>query len=204
METMTNALALMEFETTAHGLLAVDTMIKNSPIALLRCGTVHPGRYLVMIGGSVASVDEAYQEGQAIGQVRDSVLLPDPHVELAAALNKRPATDESEAMAVFETLSSPALLRGLDAALKTTPVRLAELRLSDDLGGRGLGILTGTLTDLTAALDIAEQRAGDAGWTIARTIMPRVEPLVRTIVAAGTSLRNCTGHIPEGAEMVEG
>ena len=203
MDAMNNALALMEFETTAHGLLAVDTMVKNSPIALLRCGTVHPGRYLVLIGGSVASVDEAYMEGQAIGQVRDSVMLPDPHADLASALNERPEASESEAMAVFETLSSPALLRGLDAALKATPVQLAEMRLSDDLGGRGLGILTGTLTDLNAALDVAQLRAGDAGWTVARTIMPRVEPLVRTIVAAGTSLRDCTEHIPDGAETVE-
>jgi len=204
---MTNrslAIALLEFETTAHGLLAVDTMLKNSPIALLRCGTVHPGRYLVLVGGSVASVDEAYEEGLAVGQVRDSVLLPDPHPGLRAALELRPRPDEAEAMAVFETLSSPSLLRGIDAALKTTPVHLAELRLSDDLGGRGLAILTGTLTDLTAALDIARTRAGVAGWTVASTIMPRVEPLVRSIVAEGTSLRGCSEHVLEDAETVEG
>ena len=37
------ALALLEFETVASGILASDLMVKRSPIALLRCGTVHPG-----------------------------------------------------------------------------------------------------------------------------------------------------------------
>lgn len=198
------ALALLEFEDTAHGLLAVDGMLKNSPIALLRCGTVHPGRYLVLVGGSVASVEEAHALGLRVGQVRDHVLLPDPHPALAAALADRPGTGDSEALGVFETRSSPALLRGLDAALKTVPVVLAELRLGDDLGGRGLGMLTGSLTDVTAALDLAEARAGNSGWTVARSVLPRVEPLVRRIVDEGTHLRTCAPRAPEGAETVEG
>lgn len=204
MEATRQSLTLLEFEYAAYGLLAVDAMLKNSPIALLRCGTVHPGRFLVLAGGSVASTEEAHAVGLAVGQVRDAVLLPDPHPDLAAALAERPEAAESEAMGVFETRSSPALLRGLDAALKAVPVRLAELRLGDDLGGRGLGVLTGSLTDVTAALDLAGIRAGDSGWTAARTVLPRVEPLVREIVAQGTSLRHCTPRAPEGAEIVEG
>jgi len=198
------ALALLEFEYAAHGLLAVDAMLKNSPIALLRCGTVHPGRYLVLVGGSTASVEEAHGVGRRVGQVRDDVLLPDPHPQLAAAFTARPRASAAEAMGVFETRSSPALLRGLDAALKAVPVTLAELRLGDDLGGRGLGVVTGSLTDVTAALDLAEARAGDAGWTAARSVLPRVEPLVREIVAEGTQLRGCAPRAPEGAEIVEG
>ena len=35
-------------------------------------------------------------------------------------------------------------------------------------------------------------------------VLPRVEPLVRRIVAEGTHLRICARHAPEGAETVEG
>ena len=55
---MSQALALLEFGSVAVGMLAVDRMLKNSPVALLRCGTVHPGRYLALVGGSVASCEE--------------------------------------------------------------------------------------------------------------------------------------------------
>ena len=53
------AMALLEFETIAAGVLASDIMVKRSPIALLRCGTIHPGRFLILVGGSVASTEEA-------------------------------------------------------------------------------------------------------------------------------------------------
>lgn len=197
------ALALIEFESAAFGMLAVDRMIKRSPIALLRCGTVHPGRYLVLVGGSVASTEEAYETGLDAGEVRDSVLLPDPHADLNDAVDERPAAPEAEALAVIETLTSPALLRSVDAALKAAPVRLNELRLSDDLGGRGLAVLTGSLTDLQAALDAADDQVG-GGLMAARTLMPRAEPLLQDIVGGGTSFRDCTRREPAGAETVEG
>ena len=51
------ALALLEFESIASGIATSDAMVKRAPIALLRCGTIHPGRYLALIGGSVASTE---------------------------------------------------------------------------------------------------------------------------------------------------
>ena len=41
---MQQALALLEFSGAAAGILAVDRLLKMAPVALLRCGTVHPGR----------------------------------------------------------------------------------------------------------------------------------------------------------------
>ena len=43
------AIALLEFENVAAGILASDVMVKRSPIALLRCGSIHPGRFLVLM-----------------------------------------------------------------------------------------------------------------------------------------------------------
>ena len=57
------AIALLEFENVATGVLASDHMVKRSPIALLRCGSIHPGRFLILVGGSVASTEEAYRAG---------------------------------------------------------------------------------------------------------------------------------------------
>ncbi len=62
------ALALLEFETIAAGVLASDLMVKRAPIALLRCGTIHPGRFLILVGGSVASTEEAYLAGTQMGE----------------------------------------------------------------------------------------------------------------------------------------
>jgi len=91
---MGKALALLEFESVATGVLAVDRMLKKSPVALLRCGTVHPGRYLALVGGTVAATEEAHAEGTALGRetasLLDEVLLPDPHPALQPGLGRYP------------------------------------------------------------------------------------------------------------------
>ena len=53
----TVALALVEFGSIAAGMHAGDAMAKKAPIARLVAGTVHPGKYLVLISGAVADVD---------------------------------------------------------------------------------------------------------------------------------------------------
>ena len=62
------ALALIEFSSIATGIQAADAMAKRAPIDLLRSGTVQPGKYLVLIGGQVADVEEALSAGRSVGE----------------------------------------------------------------------------------------------------------------------------------------
>ena len=116
------ALALLEFETVAGGVRAADLMVKGSPIALLRCGTIHPGRFLVLVGGSVASTDEAYRAGISQGEsdrtLRDAIQLSDVHPQLHDAVLGTRVELTGDGLLVVETTASPGLLAAVDAALK--------------------------------------------------------------------------------------
>ena len=72
----------------ATGVLAVDRLLKRSPVAGLQCGIVQPGKYLVWVTGSVASVEEAHAEGCSVGRdqgfLLDEIFLPDPHEDVLA------------------------------------------------------------------------------------------------------------------------
>jgi len=182
------AIALLEFSTIAIGVLASDLMVKKSPIALLRCGTIHPGRYLILIGGSVASTQEAYAVGIQLG-------------EREGALSGSVFLLTGDALAVVETHSSPALLAAVDAAIKSTPVKLSEVRLGDDLGGHALAFLSGNLSDVEVALDICSERAGDQ--LLARTLLPRLDPGLRSVLDQGTRFSLCPAFEPAGAEYPE-
>ena len=57
LENLNPALALVEFGSIAGGILAADAMIKKAPLNVIKTGTVQPGKYLVLIGGSVADVE---------------------------------------------------------------------------------------------------------------------------------------------------
>lgn len=199
------ALALLEFETIAAGVLASDVMVKRSPIALLRCGTIHPGRFLVLVGGSVASTEEAFSAGVQLGEkegaLSGSVFLGDVHPMLYDAVLGRRRDADGDALAVVETRSSPALLAAVDAAVKSTPVVLSEVRLGDDLGGHSLALLSGDLTDAETALGICAERAGDQ--LLAHSLLPRLDPDLRSLLDQGTRFGLCPAFEPSGAEYPE-
>ena len=106
-----------------------------------------------------------------------------------------------DALAVVETRSSPALLAAVDAAVKSTPVILSEVRLGDDLGGHALALMSGDLTDSETALSICGERAGDQ--LLARSLLPRLDADLRSLLDAGTRFGSCGAFEPAGAEYPE-
>jgi microcompartment protein CcmL/EutN len=203
-----SARALLEYTSVAAGVLAVDRMLKRSPVALLRCGTVHPGRYLALVGGSVASTEEAHSEGIEVGRstgaLLDEVCLPDPHPALVAALDGGRTGPLGEAVGVFEVSTSPALLRCLDAVLKAVPVALVEARLADDLGGRAMAVIDGLLPDVREALDMVSASVGVRAEVLGTSLMARLDETLRQALAEGTRFTACRSWEPTGAETVEG
>ncbi len=198
-------MALLEFDNVATGVLASDLMVKRSPIALLRCGSIHPGRFLILVGGSVASTEEAYAIGKQLGETErslvGSVFLGDVHPYLHDAVLGTRQDLAGDALAVVETRSSPALLAAVDAAVKSTPVMLSEIRLGDDLGGHALALMSGALSDAETALEICADRAGDQ--LLARTLLPRLDPDLRSLLDQGTHFGSCPTFKPAGAEYPE-
>jgi len=49
-EGMQPAIALLEFDSIAIGVRAGDAMVKRAPVEITYAGTVHPGKYLVLVG----------------------------------------------------------------------------------------------------------------------------------------------------------
>ena len=198
-------MALLEFETVAAGVFASDRMVKRAPIALLRCGTIHPGRFLILVGGSVVSTEEAFQVGAELGEAEGtlagSIFLGDVHPNLHDAVLGERRDLKGDALAVIETRSSPALLAAVNAAVKSTPVVLSELRLGDDLGGHALALMSGDLTDAETALGICSDRAGDQ--ILAQTLLPRLDSDLRQLLDQGTRFGPCPAFEPASAEYPE-
>ncbi len=181
------ALALVEFADIPVALRATDAMVKKAPIAVLRCGTVSRGRFLTMIGGTTASVEESLAAGLLAGgpAVLEHLLLPDVHpgvVEAAAGQRRRP---RNGALAVVATETATAAVRAAEAALKGTGVELVELRLADEwLAGKGLAIYNGTLHEIEAAMVLA--RGAVPGGTVSITVIAAPHEGLFAAIAGGT------------------
>ena len=151
------ALAVLDFAQIPAGLEATDAMLKKAPVAFFRSGTVTAGRYLTLIGGTPASVEEALAEGlaHAGGQLLDHLYLADVHPRLLDALEGRRGEDGTGGLLVLETSTPASIVLACEKALKGTLVDLVEVRLSDaGLAGKGLALFRGDLHELEAAVDI--------------------------------------------------
>jgi microcompartment protein CcmL/EutN len=170
------AIALIELSSIAAGAYAADRMVKRSPVELLHAGTVQPGKYLILIGGGTAEVEESYREGMQTAEaaVIDEVFLPQVHRQVLEALEGARAFANYESIVVLETSTMAAIVRATDAAAKGAMVEVAELRIGSGLGGRGFAILTGARTDVEAAAEIATQSLAGRNVTLCHSIISNV------------------------------
>jgi microcompartment protein CcmL/EutN len=170
------AIALIEFGSIAAGMFAADKMVKRAAIEILHAGTVQPGKYLILIGGGTAEVDESYRAGMeaAANDILDDVMLPDVHHQVVHALDGERRYRDFESMIVLETSTIAAILRSADAAVKGSNVELAELRVGNGLHGHGLAILTGNLTSVEIAAEIANHVLGGRNVTLCHSIVSNV------------------------------
>ena len=170
------AIALIEVSSIATGILCADSMIKRAPITVIKSGTVHNGKYLILIGGSVASVEESFLHGLTLSKedIIDNVLLPDVHEQVHNALLGQRGACSCESIGIIETTSVAAILQSTDSAIKGANVDFVEIRLADHLGGKAFSIFTGKVEDVQTAVEIAHQKTTDQKFWVHKTVIPNI------------------------------
>ena len=168
------AIALLEFRDISVGMHTTDALVKKSPIASLKCGTISPGRYLTFIAGTTASVDEAYQEGLFFGKdsLIDHAIFHDVHDTLHDAFFGEALTCDDQAMLILETGTVASNAMATERALKGVPITLCEFRFADELlHGKGVSIFSGELADIEAAAEIVTEFLHIRGTTSTHRII---------------------------------
>lgn len=172
------AIALLEFDSIALGIVAGDAMVKVSPLGSIYAGTVHPGKYLVLVSGDTASVEEALETGLATAgtSLVDSMFLPDVHPSVSAAITAESdsAAFSGEALGIVETSTVAAVIDASDAGVKAAHVDLIAVRIADGLGGKGYALFSGGLADVEAAVAAAVERAEPTGSVIGEQVVAQL------------------------------
>jgi microcompartment protein CcmL/EutN len=179
------ALALLEFSSIAAGIQSADAMAKKAALDVIHPGTVDPGHYLVLIGGSVAEVEEALKAGKltAPDALLDHVFLPGVHPEVVRGLAGGRDLQTGDALGIIETTTAPAAIHAADAGVKGAQVALLEVRLADGLHGKGLALFTGLVSDVEAAVELAAARV-PTGYLVRQVVIPQVEPRIAALIRA--------------------
>ncbi len=171
---MQPAIALLEFDSIAIGLRAGDAMVKRAPVDATYAGTVHPGKYLVLVGGDVASVEESYTAGVAAGgaSLIDRIFLPAVHPDVVTVLRGFRGRVIGDALGVVETKTAAATVGAADRGLKGAKVNLVEIRLADRLGGKAYCVFSGEVADVEAAVELAVRHLANPEQLVAEVVIP--------------------------------
>ena len=170
------SIALLELSSIAVGIFTADDMVKRAPITVLKSGTVHNGKYLILIGGSVGSVEESYFSGIDAGaeKIIDQVQLPDIHEKVHDAILGNRTKCNGEAIGIIETSTVAAIIKSVDAAVKGANVEILEIRIADDLGGKAFAIFNGEIEDVQSAIEISKENVTKKEYWIRDKIIPRI------------------------------
>lgn len=196
------AIAIIEFSSIATGILAGDEMLKKAPITVIKSGTVHNGKYLILIGGSVASVEESFKKGISLDPdcVIDSMFLSNVHGQLHDGLLGKRIKCNKESLGIIESSSVSTMVKASDAGVKGADVNIVEIRLADDIGGKSFTIFNGSVEEVQAAVDIAKRTVEIPEYWINETIIPHLHNDTKNQIDQTTTFAKVKLLTIEGSE----
>jgi len=170
------SVGLVEVSSIATGYLALDAMLKAASVDLLLARTICSGKYLIVVGGDVASVQSSVDAGAA--QCRGSLIerrvvtKVHPSVFPAIGLSVEAVPEKIKALGLIETFSAASIVDVADAAAKAADVVLFRIHLAMAVGGKGFVVLTGDIASVEAAVAAGAAAASDEGILVGKVVIP--------------------------------
>jgi microcompartment protein CcmL/EutN len=149
------ALACVEVSSIARGVVLLDQMVKRAAVRLVHHGRHSNGKYIILLRGDVAEVEEAYMAAlnTSSGVLIGSVFLPNAHDALLEALEGGVQAETDDALLLVEMRHVWSALEAIDMALKRVDACVSDLHLAAGIGGKGYFALQGMQFDMEAAQD---------------------------------------------------
>jgi microcompartment protein CcmL/EutN len=175
------AIALVETNSIAGGILAGDTMVKKAEVQLLEARAICPGKFMVLIGGEVGPVRESLQVGidAAADTLVDQLLLTNVHLSVFPALMSASPPRGDEALGIIETVTAAVCIIAADAAAKAADVQLLEIRLANGLGGKSFVLMEGIVADVEASVAAGVELVKQEGLLVRQVIIPQLHEQMR-------------------------
>jgi microcompartment protein CcmL/EutN len=175
-ETYAGSIGFLETGSIARGIDATDAMLKKAAVELLMTLIVPRGKYLVMIGGALADVEQSMQAGLEIAgsTVVDHFTIQNVHPQLPPAIRGRVKVKAAEAIGIIETKEVASAIYAGDAAAKAASVTLIEAR--NQAGAKGMVVLTGDVGAVRAAVAAGVATVRKEGMLVADIVIPQAHP----------------------------
>jgi microcompartment protein CcmL/EutN len=173
------AVGAVELSSVGIGYKVEDEMLKSANVDLLIARTICSGKYFIVVGGRVSDVESSVEMAREAGQdaVIDDLTVPNVHDAVFPALGQSVilSPEEVGALGVLETFSGVSALVAADVAAKAARVTLFRIHVAMAMGGKGFLLLTGSISDVQAAIDAAAEVVRERGLLVSDVVIPRPE-----------------------------
>jgi Carbon dioxide concentrating mechanism/carboxysome shell protein len=180
-----HAIGLIEVNSIAKGIEIADGMVKTANVTVLIAKPICPGKYIAMVGGDVADVQQAVATGLEVlpEVVVDHFIIPNLHSSILPAISGGNIVEKVRAIGVLETYSVAAAIEAADIAVKAASATLIRMHLAFGIGGKSYFVLTGDVADIETAITAGSASAGEKGFLAQRVVIPRPhEQIVSTLL----------------------
>lgn len=174
---MSKAIGMIEYKTVCAGITATDLMVKTSDVDIIEAQTVCPGKYIAIIAGDLSAVKAAVDAAKDMDgeNVIDSFVLGNPDESIFPAIIGTTNVDIGmvNALGVIETFDAAQIIVAADNAVKTSDVKLIEIRLAKGMCGKSYVTFTGDVAAVSAAVDRAKSIVSESGMLLDATVIAR-------------------------------
>lgn len=173
-----NALGMIETNSIPVGVNAGDAMLKAASVELVAAQPVCAGKYIVIVTGEVAAVNESVDAGKAAAGSRlvDSMVISHVHPQVPKAINACNEIGRVASVGVMEAFSLCTAVVVADAAVKAADVQLIDIRLGRGLGGKSFITMTGEVAAVRAAVSAGEKKPEAHGMLSESVVIPSPHP----------------------------
>ncbi|NQT60183.1 MAG: BMC domain-containing protein [Bacteroidetes bacterium] len=170
-----DVIGVLELSSIANGFKTLDSVVKESPVTILKAEVLNPGKYLIIITGDVASVESAMDAGIEVagGSLIDHILLTNMDEQVIPSINSCHSPVEWDAVGFLETYSVAAAVEAADRSVKEANVHIVEIVTGNESGGKAMLKISGTIGNVDAAMSSAVTLVRDKGQLCSNVIIPR-------------------------------
>ncbi len=169
-----NAVGLIETSSIARGIYVADEVMKAADVEIIVNRTICPGKYMILIGGSVSAVTASINAGviAAAHTCVDHFIIANVHPDVFPAVSGVAHIPEVKALGVIEGFSVASVIKAADIAVKSADVKLMNIHLAMAIGGKAFLTLTGDVAAVSAAVEAGAKVIGDKGMLVESVVIP--------------------------------
>ena len=171
---MAIAIGMVEFSSIARGIYAADQMVKISEVEIVTAQTICPGKYIALVEGDVAAVQDSVHIGEQFAgeYFVDSLVIPNVHHGIFPAITGATMPEHVTALGIFETFSVATMITAADQILKAAELESIEIRLGTGLGGKSFFTFTGDVAAVETGVEAGRAVAEAKGLMVDAEVIP--------------------------------